>query len=139
MRGMSNEQVTGHGFVQSALLVTAAILFVGVLLAPFAARQTDMNGMSGLVSAAAICLLAACLAEGVGCALSRAGSPLAAMLFAMTLRFIPPLAVCFVLATSQAGGQQHFAFVCYLLIFYFATLAVETWLAVKRVNVTSHK
>jgi hypothetical protein len=139
MRGLSNEQVTGHGFVRSALLVATAVLVVGLLLAPFAARQTDMNGMLGLASAAAICLLAAWCAEGVGCAMRRAGAHLAAMLFSMAIRFIPPLAVCFVLAASGAGGHEHLAFVCYLLIFYLATLAVETWLAVKRVNVTSHK
>jgi hypothetical protein len=139
MRGLSNEQVTRHGFVRSALLVAAAVLAVGLLLAPFAARQTDMNGILGLALAGAICLVAACLAEGVGCALSRTGSHLAAMLFSMALRFIPPLAVCFVLAASGAGGQQHFAFVCYLLILYLATLAVETWLAVKRVKVASSK
>jgi hypothetical protein len=98
-----------------------------------------MNGMLGLASAAVICLLAAFLAEAVGCALSRTGCHLAAMLFAMALRFIPPLAVCFVLSATGARGQQHLAFVCYLLIFYLATLAVETWLAVKRVNVASPK
>jgi hypothetical protein len=139
MPGLTNEQVAGHGFLRSALLVSAAVLLAGLLLAPFAARQTDMNGMLGLASAAAICLFAAWCAEGVGCALSRAGSHLAAMLLSMALRFVPPLAVCFVLAASGADGRQHFAFVCYLLVFYLATLAVETWLAVKRVDVTSPK
>jgi hypothetical protein len=139
MRGPTNEQVTGHGFVRSALLVSVVILVIALLLAPFAARQTDMNGMRGLGSAAAICLFAACAAEGVGCVLSRIGSHLAAMLFSMALRFIPPLAVCFVLAANGAGGQRYVAFVCYLLVFYLATLAVETWLAVKRVSVTSPK
>jgi hypothetical protein len=137
MRGLTNEQVTGHGFVRSALLVSAAVLVAGLLLAPFAIRQTEMNGIPGLASAAAICLVAAWAAEGVGCALSRSGGHLAAMLFSMALRFIPPLAACFVLAASGANGQQHFAFVCYLLVFYLATLAVETWLAVKRVTVAS--
>jgi hypothetical protein len=136
---LSNEQVTGPGFVRSALLVSAAVLVIGLLLAPFAAHQTDMNGMLGLISAAAICLLAAYSAEGIGYVLSRTGSHLAAMLFSMALRFIPPLAVCFALAANGADGQQNFAFVCYLLVFYLATLAIETWLAVKRVNVTSPK
>jgi len=115
------------------------MLCVGLLLVPFAARQTDMNGLLGLASAAAICLLAAWCAEGVSCALTRTGAHLSAMLLSMALRFIPPLAVCFVLAASGASGQQHLAFVCYLLVFYLATLAVETWLAVKRVNVASPK
>jgi hypothetical protein len=139
MRGLSNEQVRGHGFVRSALLVSAAVLVVGLLLSPFAAHQSDMNGILGLASAAVICLVAAYGAEGVSCALSRTGSHLAAMLFSMALRFVPPLAVCFVLAARGADGQQHFAFVCYLLVFYLATLAVETWLAVKRINITSAK
>src|SRR3954469_17534941 len=139
MRGLSNEQITGHGFIRSALLVSATVVSIGLLLTPFAARQTEMNGILGLTSAAAICLVAAYAAEGVGCLLSRTGAHLAAVLFSMALRFIPPLAVCFVLAASGANGQQHLAFVCYLLVFYLATLAVETWLAVKRVNVTSHK
>jgi hypothetical protein len=139
MPGLTKEQGTGHGFVRSSVLVSVAVLVVGLLLAPFAAGQSEMNGMLGLAFAAAICLFAAYAAEGVGCVLSRSGSHLAAMLFAMAIRFIPPLAVCFVLAASGASGQQHFAFVCYLLLFYLVTLAIETWLAVKRVSATPPK
>jgi len=139
MRGPSNEHVTARGFTRSALLVSAVVLVIGLLLAPIATRQTDMNGVLGLFSAAAICLFAAYAAEAVGCALGRTGSHVAAMLFSMALRFIPPLVVCIVLAASGASGQQHFAFVCYLLVFYLAMLVVETWLAVKRVRNTSPK
>jgi hypothetical protein len=139
MRGITNQQAAAPGFVRSTLLVAGCILVVGLLLAPFAARQTEMNGIFGLAAAGAICLVAAALAEGVGGLLARNGAHLAAMLFSMAMRFIPPLAVCFVLAASGAGGRQYLAFISYLLAFYFATLGVETWLAVKRVHGTPTK
>jgi hypothetical protein len=37
------------------------------------------------------------------------------------------------LLALQDGGREHLAFVVYLLTFYFVTLALDTWWAVKRV------
>ncbi len=52
----------------------------------------------------------------------------------MAIRMVPPLAICVVLAAQGADGREHLAFIGYLLAFYLVTLAVETWLAVKRVR-----
>jgi hypothetical protein len=134
MHGLTNGQLKRQGFVRSALFVTACVFVVALLLMPIAATQTGTGGLLGLLATAAICLLSAYVAEGINCVLSRAGSHLAAMLFSMAVRFTPPLAVCFVLAATGASGRQHLAFVFYLLAFYLATLAVETWLAVQRVS-----
>lgn len=134
MHGLTSGQDTSQSFVRSALFVAACILVVALVLFPISTRQVGTGGPLWLAAAAAICLLSACVAEGIGCLLSRTGSHLAAMLFSMAVRSTPPLAVCLVLAASGGSGRQHLAFVCYLLAFYFVTLTAETWLAVKRVG-----
>jgi hypothetical protein len=134
MHGLTSGQDTSHGFVRSALLVTACIFGVALLLLPVAVRQTGTGAPLGLAAAGAICLFAAYLAEAIGCMLGRTGSHLAAMLLSMAVRFTPPIAACFVLAATGASGRQHLAFVGYLLAFYLVTLAAETWLAVRRVS-----
>jgi len=48
------------------------------------------------------------------------------------VRMILPLGVCAALLASGQNGRQHLAFIDYLLAFYMITLALETWLAVKR-------
>ena len=45
------------------------------------------------------------------------------------------LAVCIGLAAFGQSGRQHLAFIGYLLTFYLVTLALETWLAVKRAHI----
>lgn len=134
MHGLTNGQLSSHGFVRSALLVTACILGVGVVLLPVAMKQDGSGSVLGLLAAGAVCLLAAIVAEALSCLLARTGPPLAALLVSTAVRFTPPLLVCFYLAATGASGRQHLAFVCYLLAFYLATLAVETWLAVSRVS-----
>lgn len=134
MHGLTNGQLSSHGFVRSALIVTACMLGVGLMLLPIAVYQDGSGSALGLLAAGGICLLAAYLAEAFSCLLTRTGPPLAAMLVSMAVRFTPPLLVCFYLAATGATGRQHLAFVCYLLAFYLVTLAVETWLAVSRVS-----
>jgi uncharacterized membrane protein YdjX (TVP38/TMEM64 family) len=133
MHGLTNGQLSSHGFVRSALLVTACILGVGLVLLPVALKQDGSGSVLGLLTAGAVCLIAAIVAEALSCLLARTGPPLAALLVSTAVRFTPPLFVCFYLAATGATGRQHLAFVCYLLAFYLATLAVETWLAVSRV------
>jgi hypothetical protein len=73
-------------------------------------------------------------AEGMAAVFARLGSPLAALLFGMVARTALPMLICIVLALQGAHGREHLAFIGYLLAFYLVTLALETWLAVKRVN-----
>jgi hypothetical protein len=89
--------------------------------------------MLGVVVAAVICLLSGLASEAFAATSWRNGSPLLAMLVGMAARMVPPLVICLALAAQGAQGRRHLAFVGYLLAFYFATLAFETWLAVKRV------
>lgn len=134
MHGLANGQLSCLGFVRSALLVTACILGVGLVLLPVALKQDGSGSVLGLLTAGAVCLIAALVAEALSCLLARIETPLAALLISTAVRFTPPLFVCFCLAATGASGRQHLAFVCYLLAFYLATLAVETWLAVSRVS-----
>jgi hypothetical protein len=73
------------------------------------------------------------LAEAAAYYLSRVVSPLAGMMSGMAVRMILPLSMCVALAAMGQGGRQHLAFIGYLVAFYLATLALETWMAVKRV------
>jgi hypothetical protein len=115
------------------LLLTACVLAVALLLVPVAIQQDGTGGSLGLLVAALICWLSGLVADASALYLSRAVSPLAGMMSAMAVRMILPLTVCVALAAMGQGGRQHLAFIGYLVAFYIATLALETWLAVKRV------
>jgi hypothetical protein len=120
------------GILHPALLLAGLTLALALVLLPFALRRTDSGGVLGLAIAAAICLVAGWISEAVAWALARRVAPLGAILLGMAIRMLPPLAVCVYLAASRGGGRQHLAFIAYLLVFYLATLALETVLAVKR-------
>jgi hypothetical protein len=121
------------GFLRSAQWLTAVTLSIALLLVPYAIRQSGTAGMLGVLAAGAICLVSGLGSEAFAATSGRTGPPLLTMLVGMTARMVPPLAICFAFAAQGAHGRRHLAFVGYLLTFYFATLALETWLAVKRV------
>jgi hypothetical protein len=131
MRGLTGQATVG-GFVRSALMLMACTAAIALLFVPFAMRHSGSAGLMGLAAAAAICLVCGWMSEGVAHLVGRFGSPLVAMLMGMAIRMVPPLAICLALAIQGIHGRQHVAFIGYLLTFYLATLAVETWLAVKR-------
>jgi hypothetical protein len=131
MRGLTSGPATMHGFVRSAIILAACILAAALLLTPVALRLPGSGSISGLAVAAAICLLSGLVAEGTSSFVART-SPLAASLVGMMVRMILPLGVCAALLASGQNGRQHLAFIDYLLAFYMITLALETWLAVKR-------
>ena len=123
-----------RGLVRPALLLAGCIVTVALVLLPFAMGRSGSNGPLGLAAAAAICLAAGWVAEAMAYALSRSVAPLGVMLLGMAVRMIPPLGICLFLAAQGASGRQYLAFICYLLTFYLVTLALETWLTVKRVS-----
>jgi hypothetical protein len=131
MPGLTSGSATSHGFVRSALLLTACVLAVALLLIPFAGRNNGTSGPLGVAGAAAICLASGLIAEGIASSLSRT-SPLSGMLIGMMVRMMLPLAVCVAILAAGQTGLQHLPFIGYLLTFYMVTLALETWLGVKR-------
>ena len=136
MYGPISLQMTSRGFLRSAFVLTSSVVVVAFLLLPYAVGQAGSAGPLGVVAAGAICLVAGLVAEALSLVMSRSGTPLAGLLSGIALRMAPPLVVCLILAAQGADGRRHLAFVCYLLAFYMVTLAVETWLAVKRVSHT---
>src|SRR4051812_25615576 len=126
-------QTISHGFVRSALMLVACTSVVALALAPIALRNEGSGSLAGLAVAAGVCLLAGFAAEGVSTFLASSGTPLAAAMVGMGMRMLPPLILCVALAATGQSGREHLAFIVYLLAFYFATLVMETWLAVKRV------
>lgn len=121
--------------MRSALLLMACLSVVALVLAPVAYMNEGSGSFAGLGIAALICLGAGLGAEAVSAFLQRTGTPLAATMIGMGIRMLPPLVLCLMLAASGASGRAHLPFICYLLAFYFATLVVETWLAVRRLAV----
>ncbi len=83
--------------------------------------------------AALVCLAPAVAALGVSFRFLGTPHALAAVLLGMMLRAFPPLIVCLLLAL-RGSGADYFHFVCYLLLFYMVTLAVETYLSVQLVK-----
>jgi len=125
------------GFVRPAIALLTCIAVVALALVPIAIRGEGSAGLGGLAVAAAICLAAGFAAEGISNVLARLGTPLAAAMVGMGVRMLPPLVLCVGLAATGESGRSHLAFIVYLLAFYFATLATETWFAVKRVAAIS--
>jgi hypothetical protein len=113
-------------------MLSACIFVIALALSPIAIRQQGSGAPLGLIVAAMICLISGLAADWLSCFLTRNGSPLAGQLSGMMVRMFLPLVVCLVLVAKGYSGRENLAFVCYLLIFYVATLALETWLAVKR-------
>jgi len=131
MRGLTSGPATMHGFVRSAIILGACILAAALLLTPIALRQPGSGNIVGLAIATGICLLSGLISDGVSTFVART-SPLGASLIGMMVRMVLPLGVCVALLASGQNGRQHLAFIGYLLAFYMITLALETWLAVKR-------
>jgi hypothetical protein len=117
--------------VRSAITLNASIFAAALLLLPLAMRQTGSGGPAGLAIAAAICLFSGLAAEGIASVVART-SPVGATLIGMMVRMFVPLGVCVAILAAGYSGREHLAFIAYLLAFYMLTLALETWLAVKR-------
>ena len=133
MPGLPSGQLKSLGFVRSALMLLACISVVALALIPVALSNTGSGGLAGLAVAAAICLAAGLAAEGFSTLLASIGQTLVAPMVGMGIRMVPPLFLCLALGVSGQSGREHLPFIFYLLAFYFTTLVMESWLAVKRV------
>lgn len=133
MSGTNGAKQLQSSHWNSALLITAVVLTLALVIAPFAAGKSGSAGLTGLSTAAAICLGTAWVTEILAASIGRHASPLALMALGIMIRMVPPLALCVVLAARGISGREHLAFVFYLLGFYLVTLAMETWTSVARV------
>jgi len=107
------------------LFLVLAVVFSIAAPIGFALHQT--NGLIAAACGLAICGFAGLLAEIAG-ALAN-GKVLVQMLIGMALRMGGPLAAC--LAFASVGGPIVDAGVVYhILVFYLATLAIETGVSV---------
>ncbi|MEX2309374.1 MAG: hypothetical protein WD738_17375 [Pirellulales bacterium] len=129
-----NLNATNRGIVHSALILAGSIVVIAapLCLLSIVMGLSGSGGPWGVSAAAAVCILAGVAADGVAALVQRAASPLASLLAGMTLRLLPPLVVCLILALRE-GGSDHLAFVVYLLVFYLVILSLDTWWAVQRV------
>jgi len=121
------------GLLRYVLLLIGAVAALYAALAPIALWQQGLRGLAESAAAAVVCLLPAVAALGVSYRLLGTPQALGAMMLAMGLRLMPPLVVALLLAT-RGTGADFFPFVCYLLLFYVATLAVETCLFVQLIR-----
>jgi hypothetical protein len=131
---MSLGQTAASSFLRSTAMLAACTATIALLCLPYAIGQTGSSGPVGLAIAATVCFACGLLSEGIALLMGRIGAPIAAMLVGMAVRMGPPLVICLVLAAQGANGREHLAFIVYLLVFYIATLAVETWLAANRAS-----
>ena len=110
---------------------------VGLLvIGPMAWLLQGAAGVVQAAAAAAICCLAGLSALVLTGRLFRSQQALLGMLLSMALRSIPPLGICMLLAIS-GQGQQYLGFVGYLLVFYMAGLAAETYASVRIIQESS--
>jgi hypothetical protein len=115
------------------MLLVGAVVALLVAVSPIAIWQQGLQGVQLSAMAALLCLLPA--AVGLAVSYRFIGTPygLVAMLSAMAFRMLPPLAVCLLLA-KRGTGADYAPFIYYLLLFYGATLAVETYLFVQLIQ-----
>ena len=121
------------GFLRSTLLLIGAIVALYVAVVPVAIWQQGSPGFWQSATAALLCLLPAVAGLGVSYRLIGTPRALVALALAMALRLLPPLVVCLLLAL-RGSGAEYMPFVCYLLLFYVATLTVETYLFVRLIR-----
>lgn len=137
MSAIAESECSRTSFWRASLMLAGCVVAGGLALAPFALSKTGSSGIGGVAVAGAICFAAGILTEAISHLMGRSASPLVTMLLGMGIRMAPPLGICLYLAAQGARGREHLAFVVYLLAFYLATLALETWLNVSRISAAS--
>ncbi len=125
-------------YLRSATWLACAIGMLLMFLMPFAVWNSGAVGAWEVTIAAAVCLLPGLVAlwfTSHWFISYRAGSNqvLFGVLFSMGLRILPPLVICLALSLRSTGAES-FSFICYLLLFYLVTLALETYLSVRLVQ-----
>jgi len=120
-------------YLRSATWLTCAIAALLVLLMPFALWNSGAVGAFEVLVAAVICLLPGLIALWFTSHAGDTNQVLFSLLFSMGLRLLPPLVICLALSLRSTGAE-YFSFICYLLLFYMVTLALETYLSVRLIQ-----
>jgi hypothetical protein len=120
-------------FFSCSLLLVFAVAVCGSVILPFALWLEGPQGGVEASVAAFICTFCGLLVIGVTSLKVLRKKVLVSMLVAMAIRFMPPMVVCLVLTVS-GDKAEFFSFICYLLLFYMISLAVETYLSMQRID-----
>jgi len=120
-------------YLRSATWLACAIGMLLVLLMPFAVWNSGAAGAWEVTIAAVVCLLPGLIALWFTSQSTGSNQVLFGILFSMGLRLLPPLVICLALSLRSTGAES-FSFICYLLLFYMITLALETYLSVRLIQ-----
>jgi len=120
-------------YLRSATWLIGACGTLLALLLPIALWNGGATGALEVIVAAAICLLPGLVALWFSTQITGTNQVLFGLLFSMGLRILPPLVICLALSL-RSTGDEYFSFICYLLLFYMVTLALETYLSVRLVQ-----
>jgi hypothetical protein len=119
-------------------IVSAVVVILALVLAPLDYLFTGGTGLMALVVAGGVSLAAAVIALAVGRLFRGTRQAMYASLAGMLIRMSVALAAALVLrygTAALAGGAMMF----YLLVFYLATLSIETTLMVARIRPDVHR
>ncbi len=125
-----------RGTAARCALLTAAVLALAMLLAPLAYSLGGRLGILAMAASAATCYAGSLAALLLSDLLRKTGnSPalaLQAMLLGMLIRMAAPLGLA-LWVHSRSTVLSAAGFLYYLVVFYFATLAVDTALVVQAI------
>jgi hypothetical protein len=135
--------VNGHDSSTSSLCLASWTRHAGgvalwltvvcLILAPLVWALQGNIGVVALVAAAFFCGASAIGAQLIAVLLVGSANPVHAVMIAMLLRMVPPLALCAVVGLRR-GPLTDAGIVFYMIGFYLVTLAVDTWLSVRRIS-----
>ena len=114
-----------------ALAVTVVLL--SGLMAPLGYWHYGWAAVWSVLSAGLLCGLTGLVAFWTAHRCQAHGQAVSGVLAAMGIRMGIPLAICLVLAV-RGNADSLAGFVYYLLVFYLATLGIETWYSLPAVG-----
>lgn len=101
-------------------------MVLSLLLGPIGYWYYGWRGLGSVIAAGVLCGLTGLIAMGLSHKLQMHGQAISGVMIAMGVRMGIPLAICLLLAV-RGNAHSLAGFVYYLLVFYLATLGVETW------------
>jgi hypothetical protein len=125
-----------RGTAARCALLTAAVLALSVALSPLAWALGGWWGIAAAGASAATCYVGSLAALLISDLLRKTSNApavaLQSLVLGMLIRMAAPLGLA-LWVHSQSGVLSAAGFLYYLVVFYFATLAVDTALAVQAI------